>query len=159
MFLSLKEQINLFQIIVCETVVSKFTLFTKYKKDHFFIWVSWYAHEWYILYKSQNKRLFSWRCWVVSAMIRNYFWVIHITIGKTIVENTQPAQNDPGTSKEGPLNVLTYNLQGNLHRTLRGLSGDQYKIDDFMKKLFFRSNSPCVTYLVCFTGRTNIQKL
>ena len=27
-----------------------------------------------------------------------------------------------------------------------------------MKKLFFRSNSPCITYLfLLFTGRTNIQ--
>ena len=34
-----------------------------------------------------------------------------------------------------------------LQGTFRGLSGDQYKIDDFMKKLFFRSNSSCITYL------------
>ena len=28
-----------------------------------------------------------------------------------------------------------------------------------MKKLFFRSNSPCITYLfLFFTGRTNIKK-
>ena len=40
-------------------------------------------------------------------MIRKYFWVIHITIKKIIIENIQPAQDDPGTSPEGPLNVLT----------------------------------------------------
>ena len=38
-------------------------------------------------------------------MIRKYFWVIHIT--KIIIENIQPAQDDPGTSPEGALNVLT----------------------------------------------------
>ena len=34
------------------------------------------------------------------------------------------------------------------------------KIDGLMKKLFFRSNSPCTTYLfLFFTGRTNIQDI
>ena len=41
------------------------------------------------------------------AMIRNYFWVIHITIEKIIIGNTQPAHDDPGTSPEGSLKVLT----------------------------------------------------
>ena len=40
-------------------------------------------------------------------MIRNYFWVIHITIKKIIIGNIQPAQGNPGTSPEGPLNVAT----------------------------------------------------
>ena len=40
-------------------------------------------------------------------MICNYFWVIHITIEKIIIENTQLAQGDPGTSPEGSLKVLT----------------------------------------------------
>ena len=40
-------------------------------------------------------------------MIRNYFWVIHITIEKIIIGNTQPAHSDPGTSPEGSLKVLT----------------------------------------------------
>ena len=31
-------------------------------------------------------------------MILNYFWVMHITIEKIIIRNTQPAQDDPGTS-------------------------------------------------------------
>ena len=43
----------------------------------------------------------------LSAMIRNYFWVIHITIEKIIIGNTQPAHDDPGTSPEGSLKVLT----------------------------------------------------
>ena len=39
-------------------------------------------------------------------MIRNYFGVIHITIEKIILGNTQPAHNNPGTSSEGSLKVL-----------------------------------------------------
>ena len=55
------------------------------------------------------------------AMIRNYFWVVHITIKKIIIGNIQPAQDDPGTSPEVLLNKkstreLTRNPQG----TLRG---------------------------------------
>ena len=47
--------------------------------------------------------------------------------------------------------------------TFKGPSGDSQgtntKIDDLMKKIFFRSNSPCITYLfMFFTGRTDIQK-
>ena len=57
---------------------------------------------------------------------------------------------------EGPLKVLASG-------TYRGLSGDSQgansKSDNLIKKLFFRSNSPCITYLfLFFTGRTNIQK-
>ena len=40
-------------------------------------------------------------------MIRNYFWVIHITVEKIIIGNTQPAQDDPETSAEGLQNFLT----------------------------------------------------
>ena len=35
-------------------------------------------------------------------MIRNYFGVMQI-----VIEKTQPAQYDPGTSPEEPLNALT----------------------------------------------------
>ena len=89
-------------------------------------------------------------------MIRNYFWLIHITIEKIIIGNIQPAHDVPGTSPEGLLKVLTSGIY-------KGPSGDSQgtntKIDDFMKKLFLRSNSPCITYLfLFFTGRTNIQK-
>ena len=65
-------------------------------------------------------------------MIRNYFWVIHITIEKIIIGNTQPAHGDPGTSSEGS---LTENLQGKLQGALRGLSGDQYKNWLFYEKI------------------------
>ena len=86
-------------------------------------------------------------------MIRNYFQVIHIIIQKIIIENTHPTHDVPGTSPEGPLKVLTSG-------TYRGLSGTNTKIDDFMKKLFFSSNSLCIIYLfLFFTVRTNIQKL
>ena len=69
---------------------------------------------------------------------------------------SQPAHDVPGTSPEGPLKVLTSG-------TSRGPSGDSQgtntKIDDLMKKLFFRCNSPCFTHLfLIFTEKTNIQK-
>ena len=42
---------------------------------------------------------------------------------------------------------------------VQNLQGTNTKIDDLMKKLFFRSNSPCITCLfLLFTGRTDIQK-
>ena len=89
-------------------------------------------------------------------MICNYFRAMHITIEKIIKGIPQPAHEVPGTSPEGSLKVLTSG-------TYRRLSGDSQgtntKIDDFMKKLFFRSNSPCIIYLfLLFTGRANIQK-
>ena len=59
----------------------------------------------------------------------------------------------PGTYSEGPLKVL-------MSGTTRGPSGDQQKIEDLMKKGFFRGNSLCFTHLLLFfTGKTNIQKL
>ena len=77
-------------------------------------------------------------------MIHNYFRVIYILIEKTVIGNTQPTHDVPGASPEGLLKVLK-------PETCRGLSGDSQwankKIDNFMKKLFFRSNSPCITYL------------
>ena len=62
----------------------------------------------------------------------------------------------PGTSPKGPLKILT-------SRTYKGPSGDSQgtktKIDDLMKKLIFRSNSPYITCLFpFFTRRRNIQK-
>ena len=89
-------------------------------------------------------------------MIRNYFCVIHITIKNIIIGNTQPENDVSGMSPGGPLEVLTSS-------TYKGPSGDfqgaNTKMDDFMKILFFRSNSPCTTYrLLLFTRRTNIQK-
>ena len=82
-------------------------------------------------------------------MIHNYFWVIHITVEKIIISQHM-------ASRGGPLKVLTSGIY-------RGPSGESQgtntKIDDFMKKLFFRSNSSCITYLfLLFTEITNIQK-
>ena len=70
--------------------------------------------------------------------------------------NTQPAHDIPETFPKDPLKVIT-------PRTYRGLSGDPQgtnaKTDNLMKKLFFKNNSPRMTYLfLLFTGRTNIQK-
>ena len=83
----------------------------------------------------------------------NYFRVIQTKIRKINMGNTQPAHNVPWTSHEGSLNVRGY----------KGPTGDSHgtnkNIDDVMKKLFFRSNRPCITYLsLFFTGRANIQK-
>ena len=65
--------------------------------------------------------------------------MIHIIIEKIIMGNTQPVHNVLGTSPEGPLKVLT-------SETYRESSGDSQgtntKIDGFMKKMFFRKNSP-----------------
>ena len=66
---------------------------------------------------------------------------------------SQPARNVPGTSPEGPLKVLTCG-------TFRGLLGEQQKIDDLIKKVFFRCNSLCFTQLLLFfTRKTNTQEL
>ena len=71
-------------------------------------------------------------------MIRNYFRVIYITIEKIIIGNTQPTHEVLWRSPDGPLKVLTSG-------TYKGPSGGSLetntKIHDFMKKLFFRSNS------------------
>ena len=99
--------------------------------------------------------------WVFSrnkrVMTHNYFWVINITIKKIIIGNTHLVHDVLETSPEGSLKFLMSGTYG-------GPSGDSQrtntKIDGFMKKNFFRSNSPCTTYLfLFFTGRKNIQKL
>ena len=77
-------------------------------------------------------------------MIRNYFRVIHFTIENIIIGNTQPAHDVLGTSPEGPLTVLT---SGTCKRPSGDSQGTNTKIDHFMKKKFFRNNSPCITYL------------
>ena len=70
-------------------------------------------------------------------MIRNYFRVIHITVEKTFIWNTLPAHDVMGTSPEGPLKVLT----SETYKEPSGNSqGTNTKTDDFMKKMFFRSN-------------------
>ena len=88
-------------------------------------------------------------------MIRNYFRVIHITINKITIGNTQPAHDVPGTYPEGLLKVLTSG-------TYKGPSGNSQgtytKIDNFMKKLFFRSNSPGITHLFLFLQEEQIFK-
>ena len=81
--------------------------------------------------------------------------MIHIIIKKIIIGNTQPAHDVPGTSSEGLLKVLIF-------ATYRGPSGDSQgtntKISDFMKKIFFRIISPCITYLVFFLQEEQIFK-
>ena len=70
---------------------------------------------------------------------------------------SQAARDVPETSPEGPPKVLTSGIS-------RGPLGDSYgtnkKIDDLIKKCFFRCTSLCFTYLLLiFTGKTNIQML
>ena len=83
-------------------------------------------------------------------MIRNYFQVIHNTMEKIIIGNTQPAHDVRWKSTE--------RLTSRTYKEPSGYSqGTNIKIDDFMKKLSFRSNSPFITYLfLFFTGRTNV---
>ena len=51
-------------------------------------------------------------------------------------------------------------LQGTFKGPSEDPQGTNTKTDDLMEKLFFRSNSVCITYLfLLFTGRTIIQKL
>ena len=76
--------------------------------------------------------------------------MINIAIEKIIIGNNQLAQDVPGrprTSPEGPLKVLT-------SETYKGPSGESQKtytkIDDFIKKIFFRSNSPCIISVFLF---------
>ena len=70
---------------------------------------------------------------------------------------SQPAHDVKGASPEGSLKVLT---SGIYKGPSKDSQGTNTKTDDVMKKLFFRSNSPSITYLFLFsTGRTNIQVL
>ena len=79
---------------------------------------------------------------------------MHIAIKKIILVNTQPALDVLGTSLEGPLKILT---PGTYEEASGNSQGTNTKIDDYMKKMFFRSNSPCITYLfLFFTGKINI---
>ena len=77
-------------------------------------------------------------------MICSYFQLIYIFIEKIVIGNTQPAHDILRTYPKGLLKVLK-------SETCRGLSGNSQvantKIDDFTKKLFFRNNSPSITYL------------
>ena len=73
------------------------------------------------------------------------------------VSRTQPANYAPRMSPEGSLKVLTSG-------TYKGSSGDSQgtntKTEELMKKLFFKSNSPCITYVILFSaGKNNMQKL
>ena len=68
--------------------------------------------------------------------------------------NYQQANDVPGTSPEGLLKVLRSNIS-------RRPTEDSYrtntKIDDLMKKVFFKCNGPCFTHLLLFfTEKKNI---
>ena len=88
---------------------------------------------------------------IVLAILERFYVQLY-----TLNNQPQPARDVQGKSPEGPLKVLTSG-------TSRRLSGDSQgtntKIDELMKKLFFRCNSPCSKHLfLIFTEKTNIQK-
>ena len=67
------------------------------------------------------------------------------------LKDSQPTRDVCKTSREGPLKVLT---TGTSRGPSRDCNGTNIKIDDLMKKLFFRCNSPCFTHLsLIFTGK------
>ena len=53
-----------------------------------------------------------------------------------------PAHDVPGTSPEAPLKVLT---SGTYREPSGDPQGTNTKTNNLMKKLLFRSNSPCIT--------------
>ena len=69
--------------------------------------------------------------------------------------NTQPPHDVIGTHPEGLLKVLTFG-------TYMGPSGNSQrsntKIDNLMKKMSFKSTSPCITYLFLFLQEMQIFK-
>ena len=71
--------------------------------------------------------------------------------------NTQPARDVLEKCPEGLLKVLTSVTSG---RPSGDSQGTNTKIDDRMKRLCFRLNSPCFKYLFLFffTEKKNIQK-
>ena len=79
-------------------------------------------------------------------MIRNYFRVLHITIEKIIIGNTQTAHDVPETSPEGSLNALT---SKDLQETFRGLWGDQYKNWWFYEKTVFQKYLIVLVLHIC----------
>ena len=104
----------------------------------------------FINHQIKDYRLRSWRCWVIKSVSEYFKWMKEpwfptiygwytLTIEKVIIGNTQPTHDDPGTSPEGPLKVLTSNLQGNPQRPSGESQGP-------IQKLFFRSNSPCICF-------------
>ena len=90
----------------------------------------------------------------MSKIRRILGWINQLFFGY-LIDATQPAREVLGTSSEGPLKVVTSG-------TSAGPSGDSQgtnrKIDDLMKKVFFRCNSLCFTYLLLFLLEKQICK-
>ena len=141
---------TLAQVFSCEYCeISKDTFFTEHlrataSENRFLFWLVTFADV-ILSINSIDKTKF----WLCTLLLLFITITIHY-------HSSQPARNVPGTSPKGPLKVVTSG-------TSKGLSGDSYgtnkKIDDLMKKEFFRCNSLCFTHLLLiFTGKTNIQK-
>lgn len=70
---------------------------------------------------------------------------------------SQSAYDMPGMSHEDSLKVLTF---GNYKGPSRESQGTNTKFYHLMKKLYFRSNDPCITYLyMFFMGKVNIKMI
>ena len=79
----------------------------------------------------------------------------HIRVFRVLWNIFQPAHDVPGTYLKGPLKVLT---SGTYRGPSEDSQGIKTKIDNLMKKMFFRSISPCSTHLfLFFKGTTNFQ--
>ena len=89
-------------------------------------------------------------------MIRNYFRVIHITIEKIIIGNTQPTHDVLGTSAEIPLNVLASGIYRGPSRDSQGTNA---KLMILWKNCFSEVIVLVLDICFCiFTGTKNIQK-
>ena len=83
----------------------------------------------------------------------NILWVIvdlekrekQLNAGKKILEDhlvSEPAPDAPGSLPEGPPKALTSGTYTKPSQDSRGINA---KIDDLIIKLYFSSNSPCIT--------------
>lgn len=89
--------------------------------------------------------------------LKGKHWKINILFIKERIWKikSKPAHDVPRTSHEGPLKILTSGIYRGPSMSSKGTNT---KIDYLIKKLFFRSDNPCVIYLfLFFTGRVNIQ--
>ena len=72
------------------------------------------------------------------------------------LKDSQPTRDVCETSREGPLKFLT---TGTSRGPSRDCNGTNIKIDDLMKKLFFKCNSPCFTHLSLFFNGKKYSKV
>ena len=92
---------------------------------------------------------------IVSLKLSRWLFLEYEELGQKLYKPSRHATSGGDVPWSSPKGSNVRDLQG----TLRGLLGDQQKIDNLMKKVFFRCNSSCFTHLLLFfTGKTNMQK-